>query len=262
MNQTTIIDLNRLQVLRTKILKACAYSNEGHIPSAFSILDILYCLYIILPRMSELSFKENDFFILSKGHASLALYAILEEAKIINSDWLTTFGDFNSSFGGHPDMKKIPGVGASTGSLGHGLPITIGKVLAKRALNISSRAYCLIGDGELNEGSCWESLLLASHHNMHELTVIVDCNGSGDRALNLHSLESKFISFGFNVKKVNGHSHEEIIESFLSPNKNKPLAIIAQTIKGYGVSEFENNPAWHHAVPSQNQLDKFIQELS
>jgi transketolase len=261
MNKIDVIDFQKLQALRIKILKACSHSNEGHVPSAFSILDILYSLYILLPKTSNIDFTKNDIFVLSKGHAALALYAILEEANIIGSEWVDTFGDFESNFGGHPDMNKIPGVRASTGSLGHGLPITLGKILAKRTKKIEFRAYCLIGDGELNEGSIWESLMLASHHSMKELTVIIDSNRSGDRALNLGSLESKFNSLGFDTKNVDGHSHKDLVSSFTNFHDYKPTAVIAQTIKGYGISELENNPAWHHAAPTQEQLATFIKDL-
>lgn len=261
MNKNDVVDFQRLQALRVQILKACSHSNEGHIPSAFSILDILYSLYILLPKISNIDLTKNDVFVLSKGHAALALYAILEEAKIIGPEWADTFGDFESNFGGHPDMNKIPGVKASTGSLGHGLPITLGKILAKRTQNIEFRAYCLIGDGELNEGSIWESLMLASHHSMKELTVIIDSNRSGDRALNLGSLESKFDSLGFDTKSVDGHSHKDLVSKFTNFHDHKPTAVIAQTIKGYGISEMENNPAWHHAVPTQEQLRTFLKGL-
>ena len=244
MNTNDVIDFQRLQALRVKILKACSHSNEGHVPSAFSILDILYSLYILLPKTSNIDFTKNDIFVLSKGHAALALYAILEEAKIIGPEWADTFGDFESNFGGHPDMNKIPGVKASTGSLGHGLPITLGKILAKRTQNVEFRAYCLIGDGELNE-----------------LTVIIDSNASGDRALNLGSLESKFDSLGFDTKNIDGHSHKDLVSNFANCHDYKPTAVIAQTIKGYGISEMENNPAWHHAAPTQEQLLTFIEEL-
>ena len=261
MNNNDVFDFQRLQALRIKILKACAHSNEGHVPSAFSILDILYSLYILLPKKSNINFTKNDFFVLSKGHAALALYAILEEANIIGPEWVDTFGDFESNFGGHPDMNKIPGVKASTGSLGHGLPITLGKILAKRTKNFDFRAYCLIGDGELNEGSIWESLMLASHHSMKELTVIIDSNTSSNRALNLGSLESKFDSLGFDTKNIDGHSHKELISGFTNFHAHKPTAVIAHTIKGHGISEMENNPAWHHAAPTQEQLRTFIKDL-
>jgi transketolase len=261
MNINDTFDSQRLQALRVKILKACSHSNEGHVPSAFSILDILYSLYILLPKKSHINFTKNDIFVLSKGHAALALYAILDEAKIIGPEWVDTFGDFESNFGGHPDMNKIPGVKASTGSLGHGLPITLGKILAKRTQNVEFRAYCLIGDGELNEGSVWESLMLASHHSMKELTLIIDSNTSSNRALNLGALESKFNSLGFETKNINGHSHKELISGLTNFHAHKPIALIANTIKGYGISEMENNPAWHHAAPTQEQLRTFIKDL-
>ena len=256
------LDDKRIGLLKTKIMRAAMNSKEGHIPSAFSILDILYCLYILLPKKIEINSKGTDFFVLSKGHASLALYAILEEAQIISPTWEATFGDFSSDYGGHPDMKKVAGVTASTGSLGHGLPFAIGKLLARRALGIKSKAYCLIGDGELNEGSNWESLLLASHHNLSELILIIDSNKSGDRALNLGNLESKLVSFDFEVRSINGHSHEDILKSLSDTDIQKPLAVIAHTIKGYGVKDMENNPAWHHAIPSETQYLEFAGELS
>jgi transketolase len=255
------IDTDRLNNLRVKILKAAVNSGEGHIPSSLSILDILYCIYILLPKVSNVNFREDDFFVLSKGHAALALYAVLEEAGFIDSDWETTFCNFTSKFGGHPDMNKITGVEASTGSLGHGLPITLGKILAKRILGIKCRAICLVGDGELNEGTIWESLMLAAHHNMEELTIVIDSNGSGDRAVRLDSLESKFKAFNFDVTNINGHAHIEIVSSLMRKQENKPHVIIAQTIKGYGILEMENNPAWHHAVPNKSEIEKFTTGL-
>jgi transketolase len=207
-----------------------------------------------------LNFEADDFFVLSKGHASLALYAVLEEAGYQNDSWASSFGKFDSLFGGHPDSNKINGVTASTGSLGHGLPFTLGKILAKRSLKKSFGAYCLVGDGEMNEGTTWESLLLASHHEMKELTLLVDDNGSSNRSLKLGNLGDKFESFGFETYRVNGHSHAEILGA-LRINQTKPKAIIASTVKGYGVKVMENNPAWHHAIPDGDQLAEMIREL-
>jgi transketolase len=259
MNQSH--DSERLNVMRSKILTAATKGQEGHIPSSLSILDILYCLYIVLPKISRVNLQKNDIFILSKGHASLALYAVLEEAKIIDDTWIDTFGSFSSKFGGHPDRNKISGVAASTGSLGHGLPFSIGKVLANRLINREFSIFCLIGDGELNEGSNWESLLLAAHYKMHELTLIIDLNHSTDRALSLGDIESKFRAFGFHVETINGHSHAEITKSLQTKKRNCPTAIIAETIKGYGVPAMENNPAWHHAIPTPDQTLEMIRML-
>ena len=250
----------RVKKLREKILRAAFEAKDGHIPSSLSVIDILYVIYVLLPREEEIDFQAEDFFVLSKGHAALALYAILEEIGFQTDQWISNFGKFESQFGGHPDSKKLYGVTASTGSLGHGLPFTLGKIFAKRSLGISCNAYCLVGDGEINEGTTWESLLIASHHEMNELTLLVDDNGSTNRSLKLGDLENKFKSFGFEVYTVDGHSHSEIL-SALRVRNSKPKAIIASTIKGHGVSAMENNPAWHHAIPDTNQLAEMLQNL-
>jgi transketolase len=253
-------DLGRLKELREKILKAAFNAKDGHIPSSLSILDILYVLHVLLPRKSQVNLQGEDFFVLSKGHASLGLYAILEEIGLQDGSWITNFGRFESVFGGHPDANKIKIISASTGSLGHGLPVTLGKILAKRSLGKSFKAFCLVGDGEMNEGTTWESLLIASHHGMKELTLIVDDNGSTNRSLKLESLNDKFSSFGFDVYQVDGHSHTEILSAFLADH-NRPKAIIAKTTKGFGVTVMENNPAWHHAIPNEDQLSEMIRDL-
>jgi transketolase len=253
-------DAEQMRKLREKILRAAFEAKDGHIPSSLSVMDILYVLYVLLPREKNIDFQADDFFVLSKGHASLALYAILEEVGLQSDRWLSNFGKFESSFGGHPDSNKLNGVTASTGSLGHGLPFTLGKILAKRSLGRSCSAFCLVGDGEMNEGTTWESLLIASHHEMKELTLLIDDNGSTNRSLKLGDLESKFKSFGFETYRVDGHSHSEILSALLIQN-SYPKAIIASTIKGYGVNAMENNPAWHHAIPNTNQLAEMVRDL-
>jgi transketolase len=231
------------------------------VASAFSILDILYSLYFELTSDRTIDFLQHDTFILSKGHASLAIFAILEKAKLLDSDWVENFCKVDSRYGGHPDMIKVPGISASTGSLGHGLPFAVGLAMADKALGHSTQTYVLIGDGELNEGTNWESLLLASHHKLSNLTVIVDANRSSDRALTLNNLREKFESFGCSVAEVDGHDHQEMIHSFGAPSFDKPKAVIAETIKGYGISEMENNPAWHHAFPDSVEYEKMLAEL-
>lgn len=251
----------RLNCLRANILEVSCNSNEGHIPSAFSILDILFCIYVLFPKQSEQNIFNNDQFILSKGHAAIGFYAILEEAGLIDSDWRQKYCDFGSDFGGHPDVNKVPHSGASTGSLGHGLPIAIGKILAKRNSMQDFRIFCLIGDGELNEGSNWEALLIAGHRKLEELVVIVDANNSSERALSLGDLESKFIAFDFHVAVINGHSHREILDALFLRNLGKPLAIIAKTEKGHGLPEMIGNPIWHHKSPTRDQVDSFVKDL-
>jgi transketolase len=251
---------SNLRIMREKILRASHYSKEGHVPSAFSVLNLLYCIYIELPAASSFKLNQSYEFILSKGHASLGLYATLEQAGIIDDTWVESFAKFESSFGGHPDMQKIPNVSASTGSLGHGLPIAIGKILANRILGSRKQIFCLVGDGEMNEGTIWESLLLASHHQLGELTLIVDLNHSTDRALTLGDLKSKLISFGFKTLVIDGHDHIQILSTLLSID-DQPTAIIANTVKGFGLELMENNPAWHHLSPSEKELPEMIRAL-
>jgi transketolase len=256
-------DSKLLNHLRRDILLASSYSHEGHVPSAFSILDILFCLYLHDSNSSDYKLSEMDYkFILSKGHASLSLYAVLSEAGFFEKDWIESFGRFNSRFGGHPDRNKVPGVVASTGSLGHGLPMGIGIALANRLTNPTRKTIVLLGDGELNEGSNWESLLLASHHHLRYLTIIIDYNHSTDRALKLGDLEAKLTSFGLVTEVIDGHNHIQILEALLKIEETKPRAVIARTIKGKGLKEMENNPEWHHASPSKEKLSIFLSELS
>jgi transketolase len=244
-----------VQKLRREIVLAAYNAGEGHIASAFSILDILWVLYSRVLR-------KEDQFVLSKGHGCLALYAILAERGTIPKESLSTFCKKNSILGGHPDHNKIPGVEASTGSLGHGLPIAVGKALAWKIQGKLGRVFCLVGDGECNEGSIWEACLLAAHHKLDNLCVIVDHNHSTDRALGLGRLDMKFSSFDFYTMPVAGHNHDDI-ETVLSYQRFlTPTAIIAETIKGRGCERMESNPAWHHKVPNEVEFQEILTELS
>ena len=242
---------------------AASTSGEGHVPSAFSILDILYCLYKPFLGSGVVNFEDLDFkFILSKGHAALGLYALLSEIDKSSKNWVNEFASYQSRFGGHPDRNKVPGVTASTGSLGHGLPIAVGIALANRAAKVSKKTIVLVGDGELNEGSNWESMLVASHHKLCDLLVITDFNHSTDRAVDLGNLESKMKSFGLETLTIDGHNHSEINSALKVSGNTGPRCVIAKTIKGNGLKEMENNPAWHHASPNSQKLSEFIHELS
>ena len=237
-----------IQELKRKIVLAAYAAKEGHIASAFSILDILYVLYTEV-------MQPEDRFILSKGHASLALYAVL------GSD-LTDFGKYDSLLGGHPDRNKVPGVVASTGSLGHGLPMAVGIALARKIKSESGRVFCLVGDGECNEGSVWESILLASQHDLDNLTVIVDNNHSTDRSVNLTFLGPRFGSFGFAVSTVDGHDHAKLQKHLNEAFTRIPRVVIADTVKGKGCARMENNPEWHHKFPNSEELTEILAELS
>ena len=253
---------NSLKKLKRVIVSASAKSGEGHIPSAFSVLDILWVLYdkVLKFDPKNPSDQKRDIFILSKGHASLGLYAVLAEKGFFSLSELENFAKFNSMLGGHPDRNKVPGVEASTGSLGHGFPISAGVALGLKIKKMDSKVFVLIGDGECNEGTVWESALLASHHNLSNLCCVIDYNHSTDRALGMGDIAEKFKSFGWDACVVNGHNHEEIYRALIKTSK-KPRAIIANTIKGYGVKSMENNPAWHHKSPSSEELNILTGEL-
>lgn len=248
-----------LSHLRRKIIEATIKSKEGHIPSAFSILDILWVLYskVLNVDPSNPLKIERDRFVLSKGHGSLALYAVLAENRFFPLEELETFGCFESRLGGHPDCNKVPGVETSTGSLGHGLPMAVGMALGLKIKNAKSRVFCLIGDGEANEGSIWEACLVANHHALDNLCIILDYNHSTDRAIDLGDIESKFKSFGFHTSRVNGHDHNSLY-TCLSASCSLPQAIIADTIKGHGCEIMENNPAWHHRSPTKDEFSNII----
>ena len=251
---------SKVNQLRKTILLMAQKSGEGHIPSSLSVLDTLWVLYtrILVLDPSNPSLATRDRFFLSKGHASLALYAVLSEIGFFPKE---NFAEFDSLLGGHPDRLKIPGVEASTGSLGHGFPQAVGSALALRIRQNSARVFVLIGDGEANEGTIWESALLASHHNLNNLTCILDSNHSTDRALQIGNMNSKFASFGWEVKEIDGHNPDQIEFALQQNYSTRPLLIIARTIKGKGISAMENNPEWHHKIPSKTELDKFLGEL-
>lgn len=254
---------NKIHQLKKYILQACFNSKEGHIPSAFSILDILYVLYNSILKVDPANPNDisRDRFFLSKGHASLGLYAILADRGFFAIEELDSFGKFSSMLGGHPDCNKIPGVEASTGSLGHGLPIATGVAMALKIQNNAASVYVIVGDGECNEGTIWETALLAANHNLNNLTCIVDYNHSNDRALLLGDLSEKFKSFGWNTLEVEGHNHDALIKNLNLKHQSKPTAIIANTIKGKGIKVMENNPAWHHKTPTELELQEMLKEL-
>ncbi len=237
-----------IQQLKRSIVRAAYDAKEGHIASAFSVLDILWVLHNVV-------MGPDDVFILSKGHASLALYAIL------GFD-LADFASYKSPLGGHPSRNELPRVTASTGSLGHGLPMAVGIALARKIKGRIGRVFCLVGDGECNEGSIWESLLLAKQHKLDNLTIIVDNNHSTNRALRLGDLTSKFQSFGFWVKQSDGHDQAELQRKLFMMYYSFPTVVVANTIKGKGCKRMENNPEWHHRAPNLEELNEILAELS
>lgn len=253
-----VFDFSSVVGLKRVVLQMAHAAKEGHIPSSFSILDILWVLYADKDKL----LTKDDLFVLSKGHAGLGLYAMLAKSGAVQPSELLNFGAFGSRLGGHPDRNKVPEIFASTGSLGHGVPIGVGVCMARKITAEAGRVFVLAGDGEMNEGSVWESCLIASHHNLGNFTMIVDNNESGSRALNLHNLGAKLSSFGFEVSDVDGHNHEELKSALRRFHVSKPTAVIARTIKGQGIEAMHNNPAWHHRIPDDQELSAFLEELT
>jgi transketolase len=256
-------DVDIINKLKRDIIEAILPTGEGHLPSAFSILDILWVLYdsILNLDLSNIGTEERNRFVLSKGHGSLALYAVLSEKNFLSREEMRMFARYNSQLGGHPDCNKIKGVEASTGSLGHGLPMAMGMALGMKIRRLQHRVYTVVGDGECNEGSIWESALLASHHRLNNLVCIIDYNHSTDRALLLGNLCDKFSSFGWHTIRINGHVHDEIRDALNVIDDHRPIVIVADTIKGKGIKMLENNPAWHHRGPTQEEAIIMLREL-
>jgi transketolase len=254
----------RIKIMKHNIIKAATKAGEGHIASAFSILDILWIIYdrILDLEGIRLRSKQRDVFILSKGHASLGLYAILTEKGFISEMEFNTFCQYQSILGGHPDCNKVPGVEASTGSLGHGFPMAVGVAMGYKIQGIKSKVFTIVGDGECNEGTIWESALLAAHHKLNNLYCIVDYNHSTDRALGMGNFQAKFSAFGWESIVINGHDHNEIYKALKRESQDKPMAIIAETIKGKGCARMENNPEWHHKAPRHEELEDILKEMA
>jgi transketolase len=256
--------------IRMHSLEMVVRSRASHIGSALSMTDILAVLYFdllnILPSDSK---NENrDIFILSKGHACVSLYATLGLKGFFDLKDLETYGLNGSNFMNHIS-HKVSGVEFSTGSLGHGLPFATGVALGKKIKNQSNKIFVVVGDGELDEGSNWEALLFASHHKLDNLSIVVDYNNlqslsTVKETLNLEPLANKFEAFGCNVYSVDGHNHLELYDVFkksINNSSDKPTVIIANTIKGKGVSYMENKVKWHYSTPNQDELMQALNEI-
>jgi transketolase len=245
---------DRSRMLRGMAIDALEGGSRGHIGSTMSLVEILRVLFddVMTFDPSFPMLPRRDRLILSKGHGCIALYVMLAEKGFFPPKELTTFCRYTSSLGGHPEYGHIPGVEASTGSLGHGLAIGVGVAYAARLSNSPHHVFVVMGDGELDEGSVWESALAAGHHRLDNLTVVVDYNklqsyGPVAEVWDLEPLAAKWSAFGFECTEVDGHDVTGLQKALSLPNSNqRPRAIIAHTIKGRGVSFAEGNPTWHH----------------
>jgi transketolase len=254
-------------------LKMTYQGKQGHIAPDFSCLDILTVLYFSVLRVDPANpqWAERDRFVLSKGHAAGALYATLAARGFFPTDWLETYQGYETRLPGHPDRNKLPGVEHNTGALGHGLSVAAGMAAGLRDQNQETppNVFVLLGDGELQEGSNWEAIMLASHLELGNLTAVVDFNGiqQGARVENtvcLGDLAAKFRSFDWDVYEVDGHDHGALVQVLqrTENGRGKPRAIIAHTTKGRGVSFMEDDPKWHHKVPSDSEYEAARAELT
>ena len=251
-----------LKKLRLTIAQMISGGGEGHIPSSYSILDLIYATYAVGLRSIGKTFIDR--FVLSKGHGAAALYVVLAEFGIIGTIEIDNYGKSGSKLGGHPDRSKIPGVEANTGSLGHGMPFAVGLAFANKILKIDERIFCLVGDGECQEGTIWEAANIATNQKLDNLVVIVDWNGSAAQLQPIENLEEKWRAFGWEVLQCNGNSFESIKSIFSEINfvNQKPKVILAKTIKGYGVSFLQGHGEWHHKIPNEEQMNLIKIELS
>lgn len=252
--------------VRLKIAEMIYHAGEGHIPSAFSLVEILKVLYGNFLKFDSCrpDWPERDFFILSKGHGCAALYIFLEKYGFITQRDLAEKGTFRGILGGHPDATKVPGVEASTGSLGHGAVMAMGIALGLRIKKKKNRVITIIGDGESNEGTIWEMALVAANLKLGNLLVIVDYNKSTEQILKMPEMDKKWAAFGWETNRINGHDEEAIQKtlsriSFIS--EGKPKVIIADTVKGYGVKMLEGHGVWHSRVPNEEEMEAIRREL-
>lgn len=257
--------------IRLSAMTMTHHARLGHTGGDLSSADILAALYlgqVLRVDPDNPHWALRDRFVMSKGHCSGAFYSTLAARGFFPLAQLKTYMDSLSPLNGHPDRNKLPGVEANTGPLGHGLPVAVGAALAARMRKEHWRAFVLCGDGELQEGSNWEAAMTAQHYGLDNLTVIVDRNRiqQGDfteETIRMEPLAARWSAFGFAVAEVDGHDPAALIERFthLPIEPGKPSCVIAHTIKGKGISFAENQPAWHHGVPNDEQLAAAATEL-
>jgi transketolase len=255
--------------IRRKAYRIAHFAGGGHLGAAFSMADIISVLYfgdVLKYDAKNPGWEDRDRFILSKGHACYALYAALAMAGYFSEEELWQVGKPGSKLGGHPKMHDIPGVEASTGALGHGLSFAIGTAYAGRVDGKGSHVYVLLGDGECQEGSVWEGALSAPTLGLDNLTAIVDHNklqamDALENIVHMEPFARKWEAFGWEVVEIDGHDCRQIREALLARKEGKPVLVIANTIKGKGVSFMEQVPIWHYRMPDSQELPVLMQEL-
>ncbi len=260
----------KARLIRIEILKMLTLAGSGHTGGSLSAADIVTALYFYKMRYNpkEPLWKERDRFILSKGHAAPLLYATLSMAGYFDHELLKTLRKIGSPLQGHPNSKSLPGIEISTGSLGQGLSVANGIALGLRLDGINSRVYCLLGDGEIQEGQVWEAAMTAAHYHLENICAIVDNNGlqiDGPvrEIMRIDPVTQKWNAFGWHIIEIDGHNMEEIVNAMDEAEtiKGKPAVIIAHTTKGKGVSFFEGRVEYHGLAPSPEELSRALKEL-
>jgi len=260
MREVTAEEIRRLENkavdIRKKIVDLTVVAGGGHLGGALSMADIVVALYyhVLNVDPKQPRWAERDRFILSKGHGALGLCPVLADVGFYPEELMADFNGLDSPFGMHPDHNKIPGIEMSTGSLGHGLSVAVGAALAARLDRAGWRVFCLLGDGELNEGMVWEAAMSAKQFKLGNLVAIVDRNGlcldgPTEEVMGLEPLAEKWRAFGWNTVEVDGHDMKALLGAFhaLPPaDSDRPTCIVARTVKGKGVSFMENDPVWHY----------------
>jgi transketolase len=274
MMQTEEQTLERLRdkatEMRRRTMRTLLPSGGGHVGGSMSAMEILVALYYDVLRVDphRPDWPERDHFVLSKGHISCALCSVLADLGFFPEELLDTFNLLDSPFSMHPDMRKIPGVDMSTGSLGHGLSVATGMALASRVRRLNYRTYVLLGDGELNEGSVWEAAMAAPHFKLSSLTAIVDRNQlqserPTEETMTLEPLADKWRAFGWAVREIDGNDMAAVLETLHSApfEADRPSAIIAHTVKGKGLSFAENQCDFHYCAVDADMVDRALAEL-
>ena len=257
--------------VRRGIIEAVYSNQSGHPGGSLSVADIMTVLYFNEMNINpeNPNWEDRDRLVLSKGHCAPALYSCLANRGYFDVEELKTFRNINSRLQGHPDKNKVPGVDMTTGSLGQGLSAANGMAIAGKIDNKNYRVYCILGDGEIEEGQVWEAAMAANKYKLDNLCVIIDNNnlqidGTIEEVMSSYPIDEKFRSFGFEIIKIDGHNIDEILKAFeVARNiKGKPTCIIAKTIKGKGISFMENQVGWHRKAPNEEQYKQAMEELN
>lgn len=265
------MDIKELQemsrIVRGDVIRMLGEAKSGHPGGSLSCVDILTTLYFAeMDNNPQEKPVDRDRCILSKGHAAPALYSVLAHKGYFPVEELLTLRKFGSRLQGHPDMKKTPGVDASTGSLGQGSSIAVGLALGEKLKKGPHKIYSIVGDGEIQEGQFWEAMMSANHYKLDNLTVILDHNrlqidGTNDQVMTLGDIRAKLEAFGAKVIVVDGHDHAKLLEAYRTPVRDQFKFILAETIKGKGVSFMEDQVGWHGKAPNSDEVKQALAEL-